>query len=424
MIFLGTNMRSTLLDQPMSSDKQLPSSQKKWFYGLPFRYWLSYRITWLFLWAVGFFTFRHRNNSHIFKKIPKDESFLLLPNHSSILDPFWVAHPPFRPVRFMTSAHVMKLPILGRYLRSLGSFPKQKFTKDRESMVQMQHFYDQGFPITIFPEGRRTWNGRLEPILPGIGRLIKRMNATVVFGRMNTAYLFQPRWADYPRWVPIEITYDGPHQYPEDWTAEQITADVAEKLQYKAEITTNSWTFGWRMAHGLPEYLWACPSCFSIESLNVSPKSGNAICCTACEATWHIDVHTNLKGHSNTTVAEAFDEIAAHFQHPPVVDKEAFAKTQIALERSEISIVRKTEDGFETIGKGTLQITPKGLTLNHGDAQWNAAYTDIEAISVELANRLFFRHKGIPHELVSDGSRYLWAHFIRSWKAQATGSEL
>lgn len=424
MIFLDTLMRSIFLNRSISSAKNQPSLPKKWFYGLSFHYWLSYRITWLFLWAIGFLTFRHRNNSHIFKKIPKDEAFLLLPNHSSILDPFWVAHPPFRPVRFMTSAHVMRLPILGRYLKSLGSFPKQKFTKDRQSMIQMQHFYDQGFPITIFPEGRRTWNGRLEPILPGIGRLIKRMNATVVFGRMNTAYLFQPRWADYPRWIPIEITYDGPHQYPVHWTAEQITADVAKRLEYKAEITTKSWTFGWRMAHGLPEYLWACPSCFSIESLKVSKHSGNAICCTACAATWTIDVHTHLKGSSNTTVAQAFDDIAEHFQDPPVVDKDSFTHTQIALERPDISIVQKTKDGLKTIGTGILQVTQKGLSLHYNDGEWNASYSDIEAISVELKNRLFFMHNGMPHELLSSGSHYLWAHFIRKWKTHTTGSEL
>ena len=408
----------------MNSKLPSPSTQEKWFYGLPFHHWLSYRLTWLLLWAVGFVLFRHRNNSQIFKEIPENESFLLLPNHSSMLDPFWVAHPPFRPVRFMTSAHVMKLPFLGRYLRSLGSFPKQKFTKDRNSMLQMQAFYDQGFPITIFPEGRRTWNGRLEPILPGIGRLIKRMNAKVVFGRMNTAYLFQPRWADYPRWVPIEITYDGPHQYPRDWTAEQITQDVTERLQVKSEITTNSWTFGWRMAHGLPEYLWACPACFSIESLEVSKSSGNCIQCQECQASWAIDVHTNLRGHSDTNVENAFDHIAAHYKSPPRVNEALLEEKGVALERGEMSILVKIDGKQDLIGTGQLQVTTQGLTLIHSAGKWSAKFSDIEAISMELANRLFFRVSGVPHEIASHGSRYMWAHFLRQWKAYSEGSEL
>ncbi|MEC8379719.1 MAG: lysophospholipid acyltransferase family protein [Myxococcota bacterium] len=406
----------------MNSKLPDSSTQNKLFYGLPFHHWLSYRITWLLLWVIGIVLFRHRNNKEIFKEIPKDESYFLLSNHASFLDPFWVAHPPFRPVRFMTSAHVMKLPILGRYLRSLGSFAKQKFTKDRQAMKQLQTFYEQGFPITIFPEGRRTWNGRLEPILPGIGRLIKRTNAKVVFARMNTAYLFQPRWAKYPRWVPIETVYDGPHQYPMHWTAEQITDDVQQKLQVNAEIKTNAWTFGWRMAHGLPEYLWACPACFSIESLKVS--NGNYIQCQDCHANWKIDIHTHLNGHTDTTVADAFDKIVAHFQFPPIVNHEQFNHEEIALESSEVCVIMKLNTGFHTIGQGLLQVTKDGLTLSHPTGTWHAKYEDIGAISVELANRLFINVSGIPHEIVPKGSRYMWAYFIRQWKAFTLGSEL
>ena len=54
----------------------------------------------------------------------------------------------------------------------------------------------------------------------------------------------------------------------------------------------------------------------------------------------------------------------------------------------------------------------------------SAKYSDIEAISMELANRLFARVNGVPHEIASHGSRYMWAHFLRQWKACSEGSEL
>jgi 1-acyl-sn-glycerol-3-phosphate acyltransferase len=105
-------------------------------------------------------------------------------------------------MRYMAAAGLLRIPILGSWLRALGSFPKMKYVKDPASMATTQALWDQDQLITIFPEGRRTWDGDPTEVSDGIGRLIQRLDARVVFATLENAYLMHPRWARYPRRVP------------------------------------------------------------------------------------------------------------------------------------------------------------------------------------------------------------------------------
>ncbi len=390
------------------------------FFGLPFLHWLTYRLTHALLVLIGKFIFRpiYKNA----ESFPEDGPYLLLPNHSSMLDPFWVGTPSWRPLRFMASAQLLAIPILGPYLTMLGSFPKKKYTKDRAAMATFQDLYEKGFGVTIFPEGRRTWNGRQSPVLPGIGRLIKRMNATVVFGRMNTAYFFQPRWSRYPRWVPIEITYDGPHTYPQDMSAEEITADVQRRLSTEIGVTSGRRVLGFRMAHGLSNLLWACPSCFAIDALDVDPADGNAVRCSRCQAHWRIDVETRLEGTTRTTVLEAADAIEAHFGSPPVADAQDFEVNGVALRaaQGEIRLTKKGQPS-ELLASGELVLSREGFSVRADGRQvWSVGFETMEAVSMEFGNRLHFRVEGVLHEVrPAQGSLLKWSHFLRQWQAQA-----
>ena len=122
----------------------------------------------------------------------------------------------------------------------------------------------------VVPRRKSVLGWSTGPVGKGIGRLIKRLQCKVVFVTLPTASLFQPRWAVYPRWVPIEVQYNGPFEYDENASVDDIWQDVVDKITVVPKITGNPRTFGFRMAHGLPNYLWACPLCFTLDSLKVS----------------------------------------------------------------------------------------------------------------------------------------------------------
>ena len=390
---------------------------------MPIHHWLIYRTTWWFIWVLNFFLFRTRYIG--LKELPKDKPYLLLPNHSSMLDPFWVAHPMYRPSRFMGSTQLLNIPFLGSFLKILGTFPKKKFTKDKESMQTLQDFYDQGYVITLFPEGNRCWDGTTGNILPGIGRLIKRMDANVVYARMTSAHFFQPRWAKYPRWVPIEITYDGPYTYPQHMTEEEITQEVIQHLSLTASFPKGP-SLGYRMAEGLEQYLWACPTCLTPDSLSVPTNNGNEIYCNACGARWDVDTSTKLTGSTQTTVRDAALHLKQHFGTPPVIDPETFEAKQIALGPLSCTLwlhlkgqpPEQITEGHLTLQNHTLIIQDKDETMFRKDIE------DIRAISVEVGNRLFFRTEEKLFRISCPNDSVIKIdYFLRKWRLHKTGLE-
>jgi len=45
----------------------------------------------------------------------------------------------------------------------LGAIPRKRFTKDISGIQRILSALDSGFPICMFPEGGRSWTGRLIP---------------------------------------------------------------------------------------------------------------------------------------------------------------------------------------------------------------------------------------------------------------------
>lgn len=388
---------------------------KKWFYGMPILDWLSYRIMWWFVWCLNWIAFRTKYTG--LDALPKKEPYLLLANHSSMLDPFWVGHPIYRPSRFMGSAQMLKTPYLGAFLRKLGTFPKIKYVKDKEAMETLQNFYDQGFVITLFPEGNRSWDGKTTKIAPGIGRLVKRLQSPVVYGRLKTAYFFQPRWARYPRWVPIEIEYDGPYHYSDHQTVDDITADVQRRLHVQQQLPASYLTWGFRMAEGLPNYMWACPSCFAVESLRVVGKKKNAVQCSVCTEQWTLNTQCVLQASGQSfTVEEAMDTIKAHFGTPPRFPlSTGIGGADVVLEIPHMTIVQiSKEQGNTEVWNGVCVVTTEGV--GSADGSIHFPFCRIEAISMELGSALFVRFQGDSYRLgVGSASICKIEYVLCSW---------
>jgi 1-acyl-sn-glycerol-3-phosphate acyltransferase len=401
------------------------NQQRKIFYGLPFWNWLLYRIVWCGF-ALGRLTF-FRVRSTGTENLPKHEPYLLLSNHAHTFDPLWLAERLYRPVCPMGSAQMLKIPFLGGFLKALGCFPKAKYSRDPKAMEKLQELYEQGFVVLIFPEGTRTFNGRTQNVLPGIGKLIKRMNPTVVYAVSNSAFLYQPRWARFPRMVPVEVQFDGPYNYSDDMTVEELTAEVQSRLDCTAHIKDDSsWTWGWKMAHGLPRFLWACPMCLANEGLQVEPGNGHRVTCEQCGESLEIDVECKLTGSIQATVWSASQTIAEGMGQPPVMDKEDYEACGSALRAPEVELLFWPKGGKPTVHcRGELTLGKDGLTMTEdGKVTFQASLEDLHAFSIDLGDKFFFRVKDEVFEFRSEGeSIYKWHHFLRKWKLEVAGAE-
>lgn len=386
------------------------------------------------VWCIGTglnlvaFRLRVRGAEHL-----PDGGFLLLPNHTSFFDPYWTTWALRRPLRFMTSAQLFRLPVARHLVTWLGAFPKRKFVPDRAAVRVALRSLRAGVPVLVFPEGNRTWDGRTQAILPHLGKLVRAGQAPVVTCRVSTGHLFQPRWAHYPRWVPVHVEYDPPVTFDADADPAAIDVHVQRAITLDPDPPVPPGSWGWRMAHGLPDYLWACPSCLTLDALSVHPRSGNAVCCAACGAAWDLDVGQRLTPRADRardaegaplaptfTVAEAHDHLLASVL--PALD----ALTDRGLVR------QLDEDGIELAAwRGHLVLTPDHLEV-HPDPQRPAAaagpaadpppallrvpLAQVRAVSMEVANTLQVRTDGALYELRPDaGRRIQWLDVLAAW---------
>ncbi|MDP6932811.1 MAG: lysophospholipid acyltransferase family protein [Myxococcota bacterium] len=371
------------------------------------------------------------------RPLPRTGPYLLLANHTSMLDPWFVGHFTWRITHFMGSTSLFRNRFLGAFLRSLGTFPKEQFVPDRSAMKTLNVLYEEGQVIHLYPEGTRTWDGSPLPVLDGIGRLVKRIGARVVVGRVLTGHLAFPRWATYPRAVPVRVEYDPPMEFGPDETPGEITERIAQAMMIDPEkIQVPPFSFGFRLAHGLPDFLWACPACKEMDGLSVDPDRKNSVTCGKCSASWRVDLgqrlHPNTPDTPELSVRRAWLAIEEHLGLPPRdPGLESAGDGTVLVSAAPIDAFLMVRGGEpELLASGTARLTEEELTVG-GEEGWSLSLDDLAASSMEFRSRLFLRiasTKALIHFAPQGESPLKWHHFLvsrtkreRTARAAATG---
>jgi 1-acyl-sn-glycerol-3-phosphate acyltransferase len=389
---------------------------------------LTKRLWWWFAIAISapFFFPAFRYKSDVRAHCPKDGPVLLLANHTSAFDPVWCANLLPRNANFMASAALFRIPVLGTLIRWCGAFPKMKYVKDVESMQTLDRLYANGELIVMFPEGNRTWDGRQGPILPGIARLIKRINGRVMFTRIHNGHLYHPRWARWPRWMRIITTSSDPVTFDPSLSEDEIVARVAEALRIDPDVEAPPGTFGFWLAEGLPNYLWGCPQCGALDALKVPRKRRSEVHCEACGAGWELDTSCRMRPIAGPAeplrVRTAFDRLAERYARPVAP---GLGPGLVLDDAGSVRELPRDAPSRE-IGRGSLILSPKRLSLldEAGATLWSVEVASLRAVSVEIGSRLQIRDESTLFELVpAKHSTLLWAWWLEHWRAEpSTGT--
>ena len=88
------------------------------------------------------------------ENVPAQGPVVIVPNHKSFWDPFFVAIVLRRPVHFMGKAEHFDGPLATTFLR-LGAFPVRRGESDAEAMETARAILSRGDALALFPEGTR-----------------------------------------------------------------------------------------------------------------------------------------------------------------------------------------------------------------------------------------------------------------------------
>jgi 1-acyl-sn-glycerol-3-phosphate acyltransferase len=173
------------------------------------------------------------------EKLPTSGPAVVASNHPSYLDPLLLSLQVRRPIRFMAWDSLFKVPVLGGLLRAFGAFPVDiRRGQGRAAYEKAKILIESGEIVGLFPEGRRSRAGWMEPTLrEGAARLSFETGAPLVPATITGAFRAWPYFHVLPRPVRITVRYHDaidPAAY-RDQPEEQAVPALLDELRQRVE---------------------------------------------------------------------------------------------------------------------------------------------------------------------------------------------
>jgi 1-acyl-sn-glycerol-3-phosphate acyltransferase len=174
------------------------------------------------------------------ERIPEGAA-VIAANHPSYLDPVLLSLQVKRPIRFMAWDALFRVPLLGALVRLFGAFPVDvRAGRGGEAYDAACALLREGELVGIFPEGKRSREGWMEPELrAGAARLALDTGAPLVPATIRGAFRAWPYFRAVPGLAKIHVRYHeaiDPAPYRALGEAAAVAALLAE-LRRRVERT-------------------------------------------------------------------------------------------------------------------------------------------------------------------------------------------
>jgi long-chain acyl-CoA synthetase len=105
-------------------------------------------------------------------------------------------------------------------------FPLPQQSGVRESFAFAGESVDRGYSVVVFPEGRRTQDGKLSPFRSGVGMLAQKLDIPVVPLRIDGLFDMKITGRKIARRGELKILIGKPLHFSSDTPAEEITRQL------------------------------------------------------------------------------------------------------------------------------------------------------------------------------------------------------
>ncbi|MDT8068855.1 MAG: AMP-binding protein [Terriglobia bacterium] len=101
----------------------------------------------------------------------------------------------------------------------------------RESFAFAGEAVDRGYSVVVFPEGRRTDTGEMQPFQSGVGLLAQKLDLPVLPMRIDGLYELRLKKQRFSRKGTITVRIGEPVKYPANAAAESIARDLERRVR-------------------------------------------------------------------------------------------------------------------------------------------------------------------------------------------------
>ncbi len=213
-------------------------------------------------------------------KDKKKGPYLVLYNHQTGFDQFFVGMPFKPPIYYVASEDIFSMGFTSKIIKYLVEpIPIKKQTSDVSAVMNCMRVAKEGGTIAIAPEGNRTYGGKQVYIKPAIVGLIRALKMPVAFLRIEGGFGVQPRWSDVVRRGKMTVRVGSVLTQDEYKTmSDDELLDHVKKELYVDEDKIEGEYRSKHLAEYLERAMYVCDDC----GLSEFESHGDVIECKRC----------------------------------------------------------------------------------------------------------------------------------------------
>ncbi len=209
-----------------------------------------------------------------------DRQYLILANHQTGFDQFFVSYCFRGPIYYIASEDIFSMGFISDLLRwAVNPIPIKKQSTDVSAVLNCLRVAREGGTIAVFPEGNRTFSGKTEFINSAIVMLAKKMGLPIAIVKIEGGYGVAPRWSNKVRKGNMRA-YVSRVIEPDEYKT--LDNDAFGALLQGELAHDDTQILGEFKGKGLAEYLerlvYVCPHC----GLSTFESNDDIIKCKKC----------------------------------------------------------------------------------------------------------------------------------------------
>lgn len=208
---------------------------------------------------------------------------LIIMNHQTAYDQFFVSLSLMRPVYYLASEDLFSMGWVSRLIEYLvAPIPIKKQTVDLQAVKTCIRVAREGGTVCLAPEGHRTFHGKTVYINPAIAGLTKKLGLPLAIYRIEGGYGIHPRWSDVVRRGKMKAGVSRVIE-PEEY-APLSNAELAELIRQELTVDEAAVTGAFlhkKNAEFLERVVYVCPKC----GLSEFESHNDLIHCKKCGMT-------------------------------------------------------------------------------------------------------------------------------------------
>jgi 1-acyl-sn-glycerol-3-phosphate acyltransferase len=165
------------------------------------------------------------------ENLERDHSYVFVANHQGAFDIFLIYGFLGRNFKLMMKRQLRQVPFVGFACeRSHQIFvDKRGPSKIRKTYEDAREILKEGYSVTVFPEGARTFTGHMATFKKGAFALADELQLPVVPLTINGSFQVLPRMRgfNFVNWHPLSLTIHQPI-YPTGQGAENVEATLRQ----------------------------------------------------------------------------------------------------------------------------------------------------------------------------------------------------